>query len=97
MSVYVKEAIDRCQFLQGWVDNSQPKLFWLPGFFFTQVFLTRSKQNFARIYTAEIDKVDFDFIVKDDMEESQRMPQMAESWLTGCSSRAMPGTRSSTP
>ena len=70
LSGYVKETIDRCQFLQGWVDDGQPKLFWLPGFFFTQAFLTGSKQNFARKYTIEIDKVDFDFFVKDDLEEA---------------------------
>ena len=69
LSGYVKGTIDRCQFLQGWVDDGQPKLFWLPGFFFTQAFLTGSKQNFARKYTIEIDKVDFDFFVKDDLEE----------------------------
>ena len=62
---YVKETVERCSFFDDWVDHGQPKINWLPGFFFTQAFLTASKQNFARKYTVEIDKVDFDYFVRD--------------------------------
>jgi dynein heavy chain len=47
-----------------------PNVFPLYAFFFTQAFLTGSKQNFARKYKVEIDKVDFDFKVLQGSAES---------------------------
>jgi dynein heavy chain len=61
---YVKELCDRVDFFQKWINDGPPVVFWLPGFFFTQAFLTASKQNFARKFKIEIDKVDFDFMIK---------------------------------
>ena len=34
---YVKEVLERCEFFQGWLDSGLPVLFWISGFFFTQV------------------------------------------------------------
>jgi Dynein heavy chain C-terminal domain len=62
---YMKEVLERCAFFQAWLDNGPPTVFWLPGFFFTQAFLTGAKQNFARKYTIPIDIVDFDFAFMD--------------------------------
>lgn len=71
---YVKEVLERCAFFQSWVDNGPPAVFWLPGFFFTQAFLTGVKQNFARKYTIPIDIVDFDFTFKDQEDDCQEAP-----------------------
>ena len=68
---YVKEVTERVQFFTNWIDNGAPVTFWLPGFFFTQAFLTGSKQNYARRYKIEIDKIDFDFVIKDGEEEKE--------------------------
>ena len=65
---YVRELLDRVAFFQGWLDGGPPPCFPLYAFFFTQAFLTASKQNFARKHKVEIDKVDFDFYVVDEAD-----------------------------
>lgn len=44
-----------------WIEQGEPISFWMPGFFFTQSFLTGVKQGFARKTKCSIDKVDFKF------------------------------------
>jgi hypothetical protein len=34
---YIKEVLERVSFFQQWIDNGPPTVFWLSGFFFTQV------------------------------------------------------------
>mmetsp|Transcript_6703 Transcript_6703/g.27190 ORF Transcript_6703/g.27190 Transcript_6703/m.27190 type:complete len:4341 (+) Transcript_6703:132-13154(+) len=67
---YFKELVERCAFFETWVKEGVPNVFPLYAFFFTQAFLTGSKQNFARKYKVEIDKVDFDFKVLEGSAES---------------------------
>ena len=75
LGAYIKEVQDRIQFFQGWVDNGQPVKFRLSGFFFTQAFLTGSKQNYARKMKIPIDHIDFDFLVVDRERDTRKRPE----------------------
>ncbi|KAI8464307.1 MAG: dynein heavy chain and region D6 of dynein motor-domain-containing protein [Monoraphidium minutum] len=64
---YVADVLARAAFFGRWLEAGPPAAFWLPGFFFTQAFLTGAKQNYARRHRLAIDSVDFDFAVLDDL------------------------------
>lgn len=72
---YIKEVQERVAFFNGWIESGEPVVFWLPGFFFTQAFLTGAKQNYARRYTVEIDKIDLDYEIKDEGGELTEPPK----------------------
>ena len=52
--------------MQKWIDENAPANFWISGFFFTQSFLTGTKQNYARKHIVAIDQIDFGFTIISD-------------------------------
>lgn len=71
LSSWVVDLLDRTRFIQAWIDEGPPKVFWISGFVFPQAFLTGTLQNYARKYTFAIDTVSFDFRVMDHFESPE--------------------------
>ena len=55
----------RCEFFRKWVQQGTPKVFWFSGFFFPQAFITGVMQNYARAKVIAIDRLDFDYDIRD--------------------------------
>ncbi|XP_041084991.1 dynein heavy chain 3, axonemal-like [Polyodon spathula] len=72
---YIADLLARLHFLQDWIDNGPPNVFWVSGFYFTQSFLTGVSQNFARKYTIPIDHVGFEFEVTKQETEMESKPE----------------------
>ena len=76
LSAWFVELKERIKFLNDWILNGTPHVFWISGFFFPQAFITGTLQNFARKHVIPIDHLSFDFIVKDalPLEEIKEKP-----------------------
>ncbi|XP_012271492.1 dynein heavy chain 3, axonemal [Orussus abietinus] len=71
---YIVDLLARIEFLQDWIDNDAPVVFWLSGFFFTQSFLTGVLQNYARRRKIPIDRLDFQFFVTEHERTAKEAP-----------------------
>lgn len=65
LAAWVLDLVERMKFIQCWIDEGIPPVFWISGFFFPQAFLTGTLQNFARKAVISIDVITFDFKVID--------------------------------
>lgn len=68
LASWIEDMNDRISFLQNWFDKGTPIVFWISGFFFPQAFLTSTMQNYARSKGIAIDRLSFQFLVKDDIK-----------------------------
>jgi dynein heavy chain len=65
LAAWVTDLLARIDFIQTWIENGIPTVFWISGFFFPQAFLTGTLQNFARKTKKAIDAISFGFHVLD--------------------------------
>lgn len=73
---YITDLMARLQFLQNWIDNGEPTVYWFSGFYFTQSFITGILQNHSRKHKLQIDLVTIEFHVtkfESDVRESNEV------------------------
>lgn len=71
LSSWTQDLNDRIDFLQKWIQNGTPDIYWISGFFFPQAFITGTLQNYARRNVIAIDQLAFDMIILDDKTPEQ--------------------------
>lgn len=50
-------------FFQDWIENGEPNVYWISGFYFTQSFITGVLQNYSRKNRFQIDMIFIEFAV----------------------------------
>ena len=68
LASWIEDLNDRVNFLNNWYEKGTPIVFWISGFFFPQAFLTSTMQNMSRGKGIAIDKLSFEFVIKDDLK-----------------------------
>ncbi|XP_069045720.1 dynein axonemal heavy chain 1 isoform X1 [Lepisosteus oculatus] len=77
LASWVSDLLQRISFLEKWISEGIPPVFWISGFFFPQAFLTGTLQNFARKSVISIDTISFDFkVMKETPSELEQRPEI---------------------
>ncbi|XP_073998137.1 dynein axonemal heavy chain 3-like isoform X3 [Rhodnius prolixus] len=82
---YINDLILRLNFFNTWIEEGIPNVFWLPGFYFTQSFLSGVLQNFSRKWKISIDQLGFEFTVTQFDNNASSAPQIGVFCSEKCS------------
>ncbi|XP_058823709.1 dynein axonemal heavy chain 3 [Topomyia yanbarensis] len=74
---YINDFVSRLAFFQRWIDDGEPKVYWISGFYFTQSFLTGVMQNHSRKNRLKIDDLVMSFDVTE-FESEDRVQKRAD-------------------
>uniref|UniRef100_A0A7S0KGM2 Dynein heavy chain n=1 Tax=Micromonas pusilla TaxID=38833 RepID=A0A7S0KGM2_MICPS len=84
LSSWVLDLLERIKFIDGWIDNGPPPVYWISGLFFPQAFLTGTLQNYARKNGFAIDSIQWNFVVQDTKTyENTKQPPENGCYITG--------------
>ena len=75
---WIKDYHKRIAFMRDWLQNGNPKTYWMPGFFFPQGFMTGVLQTHARKYALPIDSLNFTFEVLEGKEVAEDITEAPE-------------------
>lgn len=73
---YINDFLARLAFMQRWLEEGEPTVYWLSGFYFTQSFLTGVLQNHSRKNELQIDHLHMKFDITDFEIDIQERPEM---------------------
>lgn len=65
---YTENLIQRVNYIKAWIADGVPAVFWFPGLFYPQSFLTAVLQNHSRRYSIKMEDLDFKHKI---LEENQ--------------------------
>lgn len=64
------------EFFQNWINEGEPVVYWLSGFYFTQSFITGVLQNYSRKNRYQIDLIMVKFEVTKFEVETDGIPEI---------------------
>lgn len=83
LAAWVTDLVARVKFIQDWIDQGIPPVFWISGFFFPQAFLTGTLQNYARRHVISIDTISFAFEIMTKSEREIRISPEDGCYIRG--------------
>jgi dynein heavy chain len=83
LASWFRDLQERVTFIQNWLRKGPPNVFWFPGFFFPQSFLTAVLQNHSRKYSVPIDKLTFEAKIINEDIDSIVHPADDGAYITG--------------
>jgi dynein heavy chain len=83
LTSWCKDLQERVAFIQNWLRKGSPAVFWFPGFFFPQAFLTAVLQTHSRKYGVPIDRLAFEAQVLSSDPDTLVLPPEDGAFVSG--------------
>ncbi|OHT12593.1 Dynein heavy chain family protein [Tritrichomonas foetus] len=83
LASWCADLVEKVNFITNWLRKGEPNVFWFPGFFFPQSFLTAVLQNHSRKHQVPIDKLSFEAKVLPNTVDSLAHPAPDGAYIHG--------------